>query len=78
MKKLMELEAKEKEAEESEEMDEYELEHCLETLLKAEEIKQDPKKMAQLKPLLAKKKKAILSFDGLRELAEKKSSSQED
>jgi len=55
--------------------DKYELESCVDTLLRAEEIKADAKKMAALKPHLMKKKKAlegITSLEGLKEVAKKK------
>jgi len=57
------------------EYEEYELEECAKTLLDAEKIKADPKKMAALKPHLQKLAKAtegIKSLADLREVAKKK------
>jgi hypothetical protein len=44
---------------EKKEYDEYEIKECAECLLKAEEIKADPEKMAKVQEYLANKKKSI-------------------
>lgn len=54
------------------EYEDYELESKARCLMEAEEIKQDPKLMAALKPYLEKKAKAINSISQLREVAKKK------
>jgi regulator of sigma D len=46
-------------------MEGYEIESCIDTLIKAEEIKADKNKMKQIWPMIEKRKKAILSFDDL-------------
>lgn len=50
--------------------DKYEIENCMDTLIRAEEIKQDPEKMKQVSKLMGKKKKAISSIDDLRAAAQ--------
>lgn len=52
--------------------DKYELECKLRTLMEAEEIKADKELMAQLKPLMEKKVKAIKSLAELRQVAKSK------
>jgi hypothetical protein len=46
-------------------MDKWELEQCADTIIKAEEIKADKKKMAQLMPFLQGKLSAIKSLQDL-------------
>lgn len=58
--------------EEGKSYDKYELECKLRTLLDAEEIKADKELMAQLKPLMEKKVKAIKSLAELRQVAKSK------
>lgn len=53
-------------------MDEFEIKRCCDVILEAEMLKQDDAKMAQLKPYLAKKSKALASFDDVRAVAKKK------
>lgn len=62
----MEKLAVEKEDKEKKGFDKYEVESFTRTLIEAEEIKADPKKMAAVKKELSKKKKAINSIDDLR------------
>lgn len=68
MEKEMEMEEEVPEVE-SEEMDEYECKHAADIVLQAEEIKADPKKWAEVKKHLLKKKAAISSIAQLREIA---------
>lgn len=49
----------------SEKMDKYEIDSCIDTLLRAEEIKADKKKMKQIMPKLEMKKRAIMSMEDL-------------
>lgn len=53
--------------EEVEREKEWEIESWADTLLKAEEIKQDKKKMEKVAKLLKKKKKAITSISDLKD-----------
>lgn len=61
--------------------DKYELESCVDCLVRAEEIKADKKKMKALAPMLEKKlagfKRAIDSLDDLREYARNKPEDEE-
>lgn len=63
--------------------DKWELESCVDTLIRAEEIKADSEKMAALKPMLAKRIKAlegisdIASIDDLKRVREEKNKSEE-
>ena len=69
----VEKEVDEEEGEESgKSFDKYEIEGWARTLIEAEEIKSDPKKMKAVNPLLEKKSKAINSIDQLRKLAVEK------
>lgn len=52
--------------------DKYEVENWADTLMKAEEIKQDAEKMKYVKQCLAKKKTAINSIADLRAVAQEK------
>lgn len=51
------------------EFEKYEIEDAVRTLIRAEEIKQDPKLMAACTSHLEKQKKAINSISGLRKKA---------
>lgn len=54
--------------------DKYELESCMDCLLRAEEIKSDKKKMAALMPMMEKKMKAMhKSMKSVSSLADLKS-----
>lgn len=53
----------------SKKMEEYEIKDCVETLMRAEEIKSDPKKMAAIQPYLNKKMKVIKSLADLKGVA---------
>lgn len=53
--------------------DEYDCRHFAETLMKAEEIKSDPKKMAAAEKHVKKMKKQISSIADLRKLANESS-----
>jgi hypothetical protein len=55
------------EAKKNPKMDKYEIDSCIDTLIRAEEIKQDKAKMKQIWPVLEKKKKVIASFEDLLE-----------
>ena len=61
--------------------EQYEIEGWADTIIKAEEIKADPKKMALVKPMLEKKhagmKKAISSIADLRALSHKSKEEEE-
>jgi hypothetical protein len=50
---------------EKKKMDQWELKECADTLIRAEEIKADKKKMAQLMPFLEGKMSAIKSLSDL-------------
>lgn len=56
----------------SEKYDEWDCKRYAETLLEAEEIKNDPKKMAAAEKHIAKMKKDISSLDQLRAVAKEK------
>lgn len=62
----------EEEAGETKEFEKYELENAVDTLHKAEEIKQNPALMKAIGPLLDKKSKAVKSLDDLRAVAKEK------
>lgn len=62
----MEMEV-EKEPKKKNGFDKYEIESMTRTLIEAEEIKADPKKMAAVKGELDKKSKAISSIQDLRD-----------
>lgn len=51
----------------TEKMDKYEIDSCIDTLLRAEEIKADKAKMKQIMPKLEMKKRAIMSMEDLLE-----------
>jgi len=53
------------EAGEEKEYDEYEIKHCADTVLKAEEVKADPKKWPLVQEELKKRKAALESLTGL-------------
>lgn len=53
--------------------DEYEIKSCAETLIKAEEIKKDEKKMKAIHAYLSKKKKAISSIADIKSAYKEKS-----
>lgn len=72
------MEIEMKEMGEENEMDEYDLKCAADTLLKAEEIKADPKMMAALKPYLEKKAKAIKSIADLRSARQEMNAQEED
>jgi hypothetical protein len=57
------------EAGEKPEFEKHEIEHMANTLMDAEEIKSNPKKMKHVRPHLAKKAKAIRSIADLRQRA---------
>ena len=48
-------------------MDKYEIDNCIDTLIRAEEIKADKAKMKQIMPKLEMKKRAIMSMEDLLE-----------
>lgn len=69
----MEIEIKaEKQNEKEGKYEEYEIKCWAEKLLEAEEIKNDPEKMALVKPYLDNKVKAIRSIADLKAVAKKK------
>lgn len=59
------------EAAETPEFEKYELDHAVETLQKAAEIRQNPKLMKAIKPHLDRKIKAVKSMADLRQRAKK-------
>lgn len=69
------INARPKDEEEKEygKFDKWEIESCVDCLIRAEEIKADPEKMKHVKPILDEKmgklKKAISSISGLKEKA---------
>lgn len=58
---------------EDKEMEDYEIDDCVRTLIRAEEIKSDSKKMAKIRQALEKKKKAINSIQDMRDKRQKMS-----
>lgn len=57
--------------ENKEAIDQHEIDEAVRILIRAKEIEQDPKLMAACSEMLGKKKKAINSIEGLRDLANK-------
>jgi len=84
----MELEEKEMESEKEDsggEYDKWELQSCVDTLIRAEEIKADKAKMAAIKPLMEKKlaslKKAfggVGSLEDVKKIRQKKAEEEMD
>lgn len=68
----MEVEIKAEKENDDGKYDEYEIKCWADKLLEAEEIKNDPEKMALVKPYLDKKAKAINSIADLKAIAKKK------
>lgn len=72
-KKMMRgIENEESDNESSETPDEMEVQCWADTLMRAEEIKNDPQKMKHVQPLLKKKLKTISSLADLRQVAKEK------
>lgn len=73
MKKMhSQMEGMEKEdGEEEEGFEQYEIDSAMESILRAEEIKQDPELFKLAMEKLKKKKAAITSIEGLKEKANK-------
>ena len=69
--KMKEMPMMEKEENESEEIEAYEIDSAVEAMLRAEEIKQDPKLFKLAMEKIRKKKDTITSLEGMREKANK-------